>query len=50
MGKDQSITREVEREHRLECLRIAAMSSNTGAADPIVDNAKRFWEFIREGK
>ncbi len=50
VSKDKSITRETEREHRLACLRMATMASNTSSAEPIIECAKRFWEFIREGK
>ncbi len=49
-SKDRSITRETEREHRLACLRMATMMNNTASADPIIACAKRFWEFVREGK
>jgi hypothetical protein len=51
---DASITRHQEREHRLQCLKMA--TSWAGHGDPrenpyeVVKFAKRFWQFVREGK
>ena len=53
--RDTSVTRQKERDHRLECLKMAtalAGARATSKEDPycVVKFAKRFWEFVQEGK
>ena len=54
-ARDTSVTRQKERDHRLECLKMATGLVGTRATskeDPycVVKFAKRFWEFVQEGK
>ena len=52
--RDTSITRQEEREHRLQCLKMATVVAGRGdpKEDPyhVVKFAKRFWRFVQEGK
>jgi len=52
--RDTSITRHQEREHRLQCLKMATVVAGHGdpKEDPyhVVKFAKRFWRFVQEGK
>jgi len=53
--RDTSVTRQKERDHRLECLKMATVLAGmraTAKEDPyhVVKFAKRFWRFVQEGK
>ena len=53
--RDVSVTRQKERDHRLECLKMATALAGvraTSKEDPyhVVKFAKRFWRFVQEGK
>jgi hypothetical protein len=53
--RDTSVTRQQERDHRLQCLKMATVVVGHGdppKEDPyhVVKFAKRFWRFVQEGK
>jgi hypothetical protein len=38
-----------ERNQRIRCLEIAAATCNFAEADRVVEYAKRYWHFVRQG-
>ena len=49
--QDTSVTRQQEREHRLHCLKMAvsAVQEPDQGSNEVINLAKRFWQFVREG-